>query len=476
MITAGNADGGGTDDFGGGMLNDESAPTIRNCVFFENIAEKGGGIYNMDSQANLEGCTFRMNVATEAGDEMFNDNSPVQLRDSIFFGNRSLAGNGGGLRNWNSSPTLVNCLIVGNVAGDDGGGLANRHASPTLINCTVADNSAIFGGGMANSGSPTLPVITNTIIWNNIASEGEAIHNYESTTDVPTIRYSNIEGSGDSGASWDPLLGFDGGGNIDGNPHLVGLGTWDDNGTSGDWRDDTWGTGEYELLPNSPCIDAGDNAAVPAGVSEDINGRPRLLDVPSVPDSGNGSSPIVDMGAYESDHLPRTLYVDNNSADGTWAGAYADLQDALAMAYTGDEIWVAAGTYTPTDTGDQTISFEIVEGVEIYGGFVGGETSRDHRDWLANETTLSGDLNGDDGPDYSNLGDNATHVVLGADNAVLDGFTITAGIALGITTIQADLVVACIICLSHLPSTTVFLRTTTHCMVPGCITRHLLPS
>ena len=60
--------------------------------------------------------------------------------------------------------------------------------------------------------------------------------------------------------------------------------------------------------------------------------------------------------------------------DGTsWADAYADLQDALATAVSGDDIWVAAGTYKPTSTMDRTVSFVMVEGVGIYGGFAGNE-------------------------------------------------------------------------------------------------------
>jgi hypothetical protein len=53
------------------------------------------------------------------------------------------------------------------------------------------------------------------------------------------------------------------------------------------------------LQRTSPCIDAGDNAAVPAGVTLDLDGAPRFLDEPYWPDTGAGTPPIVDMGAYE---------------------------------------------------------------------------------------------------------------------------------------------------------------------------------
>jgi len=118
----------------------------------------------------------------------------------------------------------------------------------------------------------------------------------------------------------------------------------------------------------------------------------------------------------------------------TWASACA-LQTALANAVSGDEIWVAAGTYTPAGPGgDRTVSFELKSGVGLYGGFAGSETSRDQRDWNANLTTLSGDLNGDDGVNFTNNGENSYTVVLAQDvsGAALDGFTIRGGNANGL--------------------------------------------
>jgi len=81
----------------------------------------------------------------------------------------------------------------------------------------------------------------------------------------------------------------------------------------------------------------------------------------------------------------------------SWADAFIDLQDALASAQAGDEIWVAAGTYKPDrGTGDRGIAFEPPGNVSLLGGFVGWETDREQRDWVKNETVLSGDLLGDD--------------------------------------------------------------------------------
>ena len=78
-------------------------------------------------------------------------------------------------------------------------------------------------------------------------------------------------------------------------------------------------------------------------------------------------------------------HVDDDAVPGgdglSWATAFADLQDGLAVALADDEIWVAAGTYTPTvPDGDRTISFDLKNGVGLFGGFAGSETERDQRD------------------------------------------------------------------------------------------------
>ncbi len=57
--------------------------------------------------------------------------------------------------------------------------------------------------------------------------------------------------------------------------------------------------GDFNLGPASPCIDAGDNGSVGAGVTADLAGRARLQDDPDTPDTGSGVAPMIDMGAYE---------------------------------------------------------------------------------------------------------------------------------------------------------------------------------
>ncbi len=127
-------------------------------------------------------------------------------------------------------------------------------------------------------------------------------------------------------------------------------------------------------------------------------------------------------------------YVDSRATganNGTsWADAYTDLQTALLAAQppTTTEVWVAEGTYRPTLMGiTQGKSFAIREGLGVYGGFSGLETSRAQARPEVVQTVLSGDLAGDDGPDLSNRKDNARNVVELDVGTTIEGFRITGG-------------------------------------------------
>ena len=135
------------------------------------------------------------------------------------------------------------------------------------------------------------------------------------------------------------------------------------------------------------------------------------------------------------------IYVDINATEGendgsSWENAYTDLQSALAVAGANDQIWVAAGTYLPTNGTNlpegiedpRAVSFVINNGVKVYGGFAGGETSIAQRDRFANPTVLSGNIGED------TQADNSYHVVdiTGSTaSTLIDGFTITEGQADG---------------------------------------------
>ncbi len=112
----------------------------------------------------------------------------------------------------------------------------------------------------------------------------------------------------------------------------------------------------------------------------------------------------------------------------SWATAFGDLQPALKSAQMGDQIWVAAGKYTPTKDADRAISFHIPSGVEMLGGFAGHEASAEERNWSVNLTILSGEIG-------SHSIDDNSYTVIYTKNAsvatTVDGFVITGGAANG---------------------------------------------
>jgi hypothetical protein len=119
----------------------------------------------------------------------------------------------------------------------------------------------------------------------------------------------------------------------------------------------------------------------------------------------------------------------------SWETAFRDLQDALDAADASGgavtQIWVAAGTYRPDrGTHARSASFELRNGLGLYGGFAGWETELSQRNPAANPTILSGDLLGNDGPNFANRNDNSYHVVSATvtdASAGLDGFMVTGG-------------------------------------------------
>ncbi len=138
-----------------------------------------------------------------------------------------------------------------------------------------------------------------------------------------------------------------------------------------------------------------------------------------------------------------TLHVDAGLTTGaddgsSWADAFQGpdgLQAALTASVATDDIYVAAGTYRPTNTGLRTISFALKTGVAVYGGFAGGEASPAERPPVGTAVSiLTGDLAGDDDGAGGFIAENSYHVVTspGANaTAVLDRFTITSGFANG---------------------------------------------
>ncbi len=300
--------------FGGGLYCVSSSPTLRNCVFSEcwNHGGSGGAVYCFDgSSPTFINCSIRGSYADSDGSGLYLfHNCNATLIDCDISGNYA-QGNGGGVACYDSSPTFINCTIRGN-AGREGGGVMLHTGAPTFTNCAITDNSANEGGGIfVYYASPTL---TNCTLSGNRADwdAGGGIYCDDKTVQMRnSVLWGNSPeqvslGGGSAELTYCNIQGgWAGAGNIDVEPLFA-----DQDGADDDPY--TWEDNDYRLGPRSPCIDAADNAAVPVDLFDldadgdtdeplplDLDGRPRFLDDPGTADTGIGTPPIVDMGAYE---------------------------------------------------------------------------------------------------------------------------------------------------------------------------------
>jgi hypothetical protein len=360
--------------------------------------------FDIDLAATLDGFTVTAGNANgdssfhEWGGGMYAYNSRVILRHVQFRHNWANGGGGLFVDNCPSNyPLLINVEFYDNFAYINGGGLHTfSGSSPQLINVTFSYNSAIENGGaiynawdMSAGGNRV--ELTNSILWRN-----ESYNNPSSSqiynASTSTVNYSIIQG------------GYTGAGenNLDTDPLFV----------------DAF-SGNLRLQDASPAIGSGSNAALPPGVTTDLDGSPRRVGVK------------IDMGAYEAQAAAPILYVDSKSPGplrdgGSWAKAFTSLQTALAAAMPGNQIWVASGNYYPGPAGSRKATFLLKDGVEIFGGFAGNETSLSQRIWQTYPSFLNGDL----ARDLENKDGNAYNVVTSLNDSastVLDGFIITHG-------------------------------------------------
>ena len=273
----------------------------------------------MNSGTTVIGCVFLENHSLDGGGMCNTEGSRALVRDCSFVSN--WANFGGAVANWESNPRLTACFFDGNSAADRGGALYNyQGSSPLVFNSVFRGNAAVLGSAISNR-SDGFGVFTNcTVVGNLAADSGGGMHNDSSDVRVyntifrgngaqpiandqssPVIRYCNIEG------------GYKGVGNIDVDPLFVRN---PHPGPDGEWGTDDDDYGDLDLLPASPCIDAGWNTVVPRDAEDvdndgdtderfpfDLGGDPRFVDDPDTDDTGRCGEPcelpIVDMGAYE---------------------------------------------------------------------------------------------------------------------------------------------------------------------------------
>ena len=210
---------------------------------------RGGGIYITNSSPTIINCIIKNNYASSSG---------------------GIGGAGFYITGSSTNPRIINCLIDNNVTPGDGGGVEGTYgASLSLVNCTIVRNQSDNAPGVGCHVNCTV-FLTNTVVWYNQGNTSEYISNGDESD--TTLTNCNIEGGLD--LIWNPGGGsvIDNGGNIELVP---------------EFRDPTGG--DFDILATSPCVNAGENSAVPAEATTDIAGNPRIIDG------------VVDIGAYEAE-------------------------------------------------------------------------------------------------------------------------------------------------------------------------------
>jgi len=309
-VSGGNADSGPTE--GGGVQITGSGAALRQCIITDCQAVAGGGVY-ASAAAQISDCRIEGNFASSSGAGAFFDAALSDVVRCVFLQNDS-NGSGGGASISSTTVDFVNCRFLGNssashgggifvfasstadVAGaefsgnsaaGEGGGIMFDAGNGTLLDCSFSGNTATggsLGGAVRASGGNV--AIRNGIAWGNSTPQ------FSVSGGTFVVTFSDVEG------------GFAGTGNIDADPLF----------SDADGADNTVGTEDDDLTlqQNSPAIDAGDNTVVPLDTFDldgdsntaeplpiDLAGDPRFHDDTGVPDTGNGTAPIVDMGAYE---------------------------------------------------------------------------------------------------------------------------------------------------------------------------------
>jgi len=309
---------GGNAEDGGGIFCSSVSPIIDSCILAENTVEDyGGGIYCYFAPLIIRNCLFYGNSCGWDGAGIFLYCSDVLVENSVFRKNSAFFA--GGIWSENSDPMITNCVFEENNAAWDGGGILIGFYSQALVegcrfyrnnawrgggiwchksdfsiqNCLICDNTADCGGGMILYWQSDNVIKNCTITGNSASSDGGGIHcSYSNAAIVNTIVSGNFGNGGlycdvytdlsiTYGDYWDNE-----GGNFTGPAVPAGLGqivSVNANGDSCDIYHNIFldpeftypQAGIYNLLPSSPCIDAGDP------------------DSPMDPDST-----VADMGAF----------------------------------------------------------------------------------------------------------------------------------------------------------------------------------
>jgi hypothetical protein len=268
---------------GGAVLNEACSPVFSNCAFSDNRAAYGAGMYNYYGAPVIDGCLFsECGSGCAAGGGVYVEGGTSTITNCLFQLNYVWQA-GGGLLTEGAGGKIINCVFWKNDAAYSGAAIyiagdpnVTSGPNPQFINCTIYGNHTDgVGGAVCCEEVPA--TFLNCIMWGNTASVGNpgiyAVAGWE--TNKPAARYCDIQGD----------TTYPGTGNLRANPKLGDPNHLD-----------------FGLAFDSPCLDAGNNAAV-MGTLKDYEEANRVMD-----GDGDGTA-LVDMGACElqrqPDHLTR---------------------------------------------------------------------------------------------------------------------------------------------------------------------------
>lgn len=296
---------------GAGIFSVESSPSLTGCTFEGNEAGlQGGAAYGEDCNSVWVNCTFHANWSDDGGAVCSTEASYSRMTGCRFLGNagRNL---GGAVFGAGQGLEIINSIFSGNLATVDGGAVAVVQGANVLTNCTFNRNIAKgkhMGQALAVRGAAAS--LTNCVLWDHVdATQAQIVlTRVVGTSTELVVSYCDVMG-GETGIIRSGAVTLTWGTrNIDADPQFQNpLGVDRVAGTADD---------DLHLRSGSPCIDAGDDKAVPADADDlnsngnrteripfDLDGKPRFVDRADAPNTGVADAPlypsIVDLGAYE---------------------------------------------------------------------------------------------------------------------------------------------------------------------------------
>lgn len=366
---------------------------LSHCIVRENIAGNvtdGAGIHAGGTGCIIDSCLVDANIGKNGGGVLVENgavirNSSIQNNVSEYTGSFN-QGWGGGI--FNNSATVENCVISGNKA-PHGGGIFVRHAASKFYNCLVVSNhSSKTGGGVAfdsYAGSNHVGAVKDAKIYNftivNNTTDGEGAGIYfsnEGQTALNTILYGNKKsgGNADEFTAMDAIT-----------PVFVSSAVLNAQGLA---------DGNIVLAENSKIFTdaaAGDWSLCEGSVCEDKGSAVDGMPVVALGGNAREQGRRIDIGAYERDsdfeYKPDAngiVYVcaGKDGHGSSWEDAAGDVVTAIRVVKKFNDaldedsgirgqVWVAAGTYRLRET------VQLADGVSVYGGFAGTETSLEER-------------------------------------------------------------------------------------------------